>query len=388
MIITAVTIQKLSQAQTARRYGLSRSHVSRVMARYRAEGQAALEPRSRAPHTSPTATPLVVVEAVLAERDRLVAAGHDAGPETISAYLARGNIKISRATTARILTRHARVTPQPKKKPRSALHHFEADLPNECWQSDFTHYRLATGVDTEIITWLDDHSRMALHVSVHERITAQIVLTTFRSAYAEHGIPASTLTDNGMVYTVRFASQKVHGGRTAFEAELARLGVIQKNGRGGHPQTQGKVERFQQTLKRWLSARPLPATIAELQSLLDEFALIYNTERTHRALPPATTPAQAYTGRPKAGPTGAAEHFRIRRDIIDQFGKLTLRHGSRLHHLGVGRTHAHTPVLILITPTTVTVISKTGHHLLSTHIIDPDTNYWRNQQKNPGRWPG
>ncbi|MBK9475873.1 MAG: helix-turn-helix domain-containing protein [Tetrasphaera sp.] len=169
LIVTAVTLQRLSQAEVARRYGFSPSQVSRVMARYRAEGQAAFQPRSRAPHTSPTATPPETVEAVLAERDRLVTAGHDAGPETISAYLARRDIKVSRATTARILTRHGRVKPEPKKKPKSAYHRFEADLPNQTWQSDFTHYRLTNGIDVEIITWLDDHSRMALHLSAHHR---------------------------------------------------------------------------------------------------------------------------------------------------------------------------------------------------------------------------
>jgi hypothetical protein len=91
---------------------------------------------------------------------------------------------------------------------------------------------------------------------------------------------------------------------------------------------------------------------------------------------------------PKAAPPGfpADTHFRIRHDTVDQFGKLTLRHGSQLHHLGIGRTHAQTPVLILVT-TTVTVISKTGYQLIASHHIDPDRNYWRNQQ-NPGRWPG
>jgi hypothetical protein len=126
-----------------------------------------------------------------------------------------------------------------------------------------------------------------------------------------------------------------------------------------------------------------------MQTLLDDFTVIYNTERTHRALPAGTTPAQAYQARPKASPPHTAtNHVRIRHDTVDQFGKLTLRHGSRLHHLGIGRTHAATPVLILVTTTTVTVISKTGHHVLSSHRIDPDRNYWRNQQKNPGQQPG
>jgi hypothetical protein len=112
-----------------------------------------------------------------------------------------------------------------------------------------------------------------------------------------------------------------------------------------------------------------------------------NTQRTHRAHPGHTTPQQAYHARPKAQPTNqASAHFRVRHDIIDQSGKLTLRHG-RLHHLGIGITHAHNPVLILVAATTVTVISKTNDQVLSGHHIDPDKNYRRNQNKNPGRWP-
>jgi transposase InsO family protein len=64
-------------------------------------------------------------------------------------------------------------------------------MPNECWQADFTHYRLATGADTEILTWLDDHARYALTVTAHERVTGPIVLTAFQTAYTAHGIPAS-----------------------------------------------------------------------------------------------------------------------------------------------------------------------------------------------------
>ena len=126
-----------------------------------------------------------------------------------------------------------------------------------------------------------------------------------------------------------------------------------------------------------------------MQTQLDDFTAVYNTQRTHRALPPGTTPAQAYRTRPKASPPHTANgHFRIRHDTVDQFGKLTLRHGSRLHRLGIGRPHAATHVLILVTATTVTVVSKNTHCVLSSHHIDLDRNYWRNQNKNPGRWPG
>lgn len=141
--------------------------------------------------------------------------------------------------------------------------------------------------------------------------------------------------------------------------------------------------------ERWLAARPRPATITELQELLDNFRVIYNTDRAHRAHPGRHTPEQAYLARPKAHPAGKpTDHFRIRHDTVDQFGKLTLRHNSRLHHLGVGRAHAGTPVLILVTTTTVTVITTAGYHLIASHHIDPDHNYWPNQQKSPSRGRG
>jgi transposase InsO family protein len=204
----------------------------------------------------------------------LVDAGLDAGADTIGWHLThRHHVELSRATIKRILVRAGTVTPDPSKRPKSSYTRFEADQPNECWQSDFTHYRLtntdgSAGSQTEIIIWLDDHARYALHLSAHPRITAQIVLQTFRQACDLHGYPASTLTDTGMVYTTRYAGGR--GGRNHLEHELRHLDIVQKNSRPNHPTTCGKVERFQQTLKKWLRAQPRqPTTIAELQTLLD-----------------------------------------------------------------------------------------------------------------------
>ena len=155
--------------------------------------------------------------------------------------------------------------------------------------------------DTEVLTWLDDHSRYALSVTAHARVTGPIVLLAFRAACGAHGVPASTLTDNGMVFTTRLSGGK--GGRNALEHELRRLGITQKNGKPNHPQTQGKVERFQQTMKNWLRAQPdQPDTLAGLQPLLDAFTGIYNTQRPHRSLTGRATPADAYAARPKAQP--------------------------------------------------------------------------------------
>src|SRR5215211_2138090 len=132
---------------------------------------------------------------------------------------------------------------------------------------------------------------------------------------SRHGAPASTLTDNAMVFTTRLSGGK--GGRNGLESELRRLGIVQKNSRPNHPTTCGKVERFQQTLKTWLRAQPdQPATIAELQTLLDRFVDIYNHQRPHRSLSHSCTPAAAYTTRPKAAPRDrhGDTHFRVRHD--------------------------------------------------------------------------
>jgi transposase InsO family protein len=385
VVVLEVASGHLSVTAAARAYGMSRQHIYRLLARYHQGGLEAVDPRSRRPASNPRAVPDEVIAAIVLVREKLSTEGLDAGPLTLQWHLAQQGLPVpSTSTIRRILHHHGLITPQPRKRPKSSYRRFAADQPNECWQSDFTHWILADGSGVEILNWLDDHSRYLLSCTAYRRVRGPDVVADFTAIAAHHGLPASTLTDNGSVYTSRFTH-----GHNDFERLLASLGITQKNGHPGHPQTQGKIERFHQTLKRWLTSRPRPATLADLQDLLDTFRSIYNTERIHRAHPGQHTPQQAYLARPKAHPTAnPSGHIRIRHDTIDQFGKLTLRHGSRLHHLGIGITHAQTPVLILVAAHTVTVISKTGYHVLSSHHIDPDRNYWRNQNKNPGRWPG
>lgn len=378
LVITAVVLEGRTPAEVAKSYGVSRSWVYELLARHREEGELALEPRSRRPKTSPRAMSAEVVALIVQLRARLSLQGLDAGPETIVWHLEHHhNVQVSRATVARILHRQGLVTPEPKKKPKSALHRFEASLPNETWQSDFTHYRLAGGTDVEILTWLDDCTRKAIRVTAHPRVTGPIVVEQFRRAVADAGIPASTLTDNGMVYTTRFSGGR--GGRNGFESELRRLHVIQKNGRANHPTTQGKVERFQQTLKKWLRAQPVqPVTIADLQRLLDDFTEHYNHHRPHRSLPHRSTPAARYDALPKALPGTSRDtetHTRIRHDRIDTSGVVTLRIAGRLHHIGIGRTHARTHVILLINDLHVRIVNATTGELLRELDINPERDY-------------
>ncbi|KRA37961.1 MULTISPECIES: IS481 family transposase [unclassified Nocardioides] len=386
LVITAVTLENRPVAQVAADYNVARSWIYELLARYKTEGEAAFEPRSRRPHTSPGATDLATVELILVLRKELTQAGLDAGAETIAWHLSHHHkTSVSRATIHRILLRNTAVVPDPSKRPKSSYLRFEAEQPNETWQSDFTHYRLLGGQDVEVITWLDDHSRMALHISAHRRITAPIVADTFTETAGQHGYPASTLTDNGMVYTVRFASHR--GGKTRLELELRRLGIVQKNSRPNHPTTCGKVERFQQTMKKWLRAQPdQPATITELQALLDQFRDHYNQHRPHRSLEHRATPATAYAARPKATPgadRSTETHDRVRTDRVSKSGSVTLRHGTGFHHIGVGRTYAGTYVRLLIQDLNITIIDAATGEILRELVLDPTRDY-----QPTGRPPG
>lgn len=393
LVITAVTVEHRPVAEVARDYGVARSWIYTLVARYRREGEAAFQPRSRAPKTNPRATPPAVVEQVLALRKQLAEAGLDAGAETIAWHLEHHhNLTLSRATIHRLLSHAGAVEPQPKKRPKSSYIRFAAEQPNECWQSGFTHYRLTRpdqrpGPNTEIITWLDDHSRYAVHASAHRAITSKIVLDTFRQAAQLHGYPAATLTDNGLVYTVRLASPSRRGGRTALEKELRRLGLVQKNGKPSSPTTQGKTERFQQTMKKWLTAQPVqPTTLTELQALVDAFPDTYNHRRPHRSLPHQATPATIYTARPKTTPgtdRSTDTHDRVRADRVSKAGSITLRHSGTLYRTGIGRTHAGTYVLALVQDLDIRVINAATGEILRELVLDPTVTYQRT-----GRPPG
>src|ERR1700759_1041264 len=390
LVITAVVVEGRSQGEVARAYGVSQGWVSKLVARYRAEGEAAFTPRSRRPRTRPAAISDEVAELIAGLRKELAGQGLDAGPDTICWHLAHHHkVTVSPATVSRYLARAGLVTPQPRKRPRSSYLRFEAAQPNECWQADFTHYALADGTGSEVLTWLDDHSRLALSVTAHRRVTGPIVLARFRAAMAGYGPPASTLTDNGMVFTTRFAGGR--GGRNALEHELRALGITQKTGKPNHPQTQGKVERFQQTMKKWLAAQqPQPGTITQLQVLLDAFTGQYNHHRPHPSLTHQATPAAAYAAPPQAAPGDrpAGPPHRVRTDVISTSGTVTLRTGGKLHHIGIGRIHAGTPVLILAQDLHIRILNAATGEQLRELTLNPTRNYQpTGAPKGPTRRP-
>jgi hypothetical protein len=140
-----------------------------------------------------------------------------------------------------------------------------------------------------------------------------------------------------MVFTTRLSQGKKGAGtRNGFETELRRLNVDQKNRPPNHPTTQRKVERFQQTMKKWLHGHPdQPTIIDDLQALPDAFVEEDNDHRPHRSLEHRATPATIYTSQPKATPsTGDRDedtHDRVRYDKVDKAGKITWRYHGQMY---------------------------------------------------------
>lgn len=362
-----------SVAELAATHGVHRSWLYKLLARYRREGDRGLEPRSRRPRRSPGAMPLALAEEIVAMRQNLVDQGLDAGALTIHWHLARRHGAVpSLSSVWRVLRRRGLVTPAPQKRPRSSLIRFQADLPNECWQSDMTHWALAEGRGVEIVNFIDDHSRLCLR-SVALAVTSAVdVGRIFQQARAEYGTPAAVLTDNGCIYTAAH-----RGGKVVLETELERLGIRHKHARPYHPQTCGKVERFHQTLKKYLAKQPVAASLEALQLQIDGFVAYYNEARPHRALG-RQTPREVYQAKVKATPGAkVATHFRIRHDKVDRTGKLTLRYESKLLHIGMGARHKGLAVVLLVAGRDVRVVSAEGGELLRHLTLDPSRDYQR-----------
>jgi transposase InsO family protein len=373
LVIASVLVEGRTKAEVARDYGVFRRWVITLVQRFLAEGEAGLAPRSRRPRTSPQRTSQRLEDEIIELRKELDRDGHEGGAATIAAHLTRRHgSSPAMSTIWRILTARGFVTPQPHKRPKSSYVRFQAAQPNERWQVDITHWPLADGTDIEICNWLDDHSRLCLASTAAEVFTAPAIDRLYRATAAGYGDPAGVLSDNGAVFTGRYRGQ----GRVVLEVTLHARGVVFSHSRPYHPQTCGKVERFHQTLKKWLATQPRAVGVTQLQHQLDAFRDYYNDIRPHRALG-RRTPAEAYAARPKASASGIPlidGHFQVRRDKIDTNGKLTLRHNSGLHHIGLGRRYAGTPVLVLVHDLRIRVLSTRGQ-LLRDLILDPTKDY-------------
>ncbi len=288
-LIVEVDLEGLNVRRFCAEHGASTWFFYDLRRRHAVEGPAALVPKSRAPRRVANRVPAVVEEAIVALRKELVDAGLDAGAETIRYHLqARGLPAPSVSTIWRMLDRRGFIIKDPTKVPRRTRRSFSAERANECWQSDDTGWALADGTAVKINNVIDDCCRLAVASRAALTCTAATVLEAVLSGAAAWGLPERILTDNGSP-------------QRAAARELAALGVSAGHSRPYHPQTCGKVERFHQTLKRYLDAQPAAATIEDLQAQLAAFVELYNHHRPHRALG-RRTPAGVWASTARSGP--------------------------------------------------------------------------------------
>lgn len=303
-VMAFVAGEPVNVSRVCRDCGISRKTFYKYVERCRVSGVAGFEERSRRPHTFPRAVATEVEEAVVAWRKDLADQGHDHGATTIQAYLYRderwkGRVP-SVATVHRILVRRGFVLPQPEKRPKSSWRRFEAPAPNEWWQIDSMDWVIATG-PVKVFNIEDDHSRVACRSRAVSEATSDEAWTTFCEAAQRWGLPAGVLSDNGLCF-----SGKLRGFEAPFEAKLRDAGIRPFTGRPYHPQTTGKVERFQQTLKKWLRRQDrklgLARDLAELQARLDTFCAYYNERRPHQGIG-RVTPLSRWQASPASTPS-------------------------------------------------------------------------------------
>jgi transposase InsO family protein len=370
MVVDSVVLEGRSVRATAQRYGVSKSWVHELVRRYREGGPEALAPKSKAPKSNPRSVSPVLEELIVATRKELENLGADAGAETIHWHLTNaGHHPPSVATVYRVLKRRGFITPEPRKRPRASFIRFEASLPNECWQTDMTHWQLEDGTGVEILTFIDDYSRRVLACEVFPTVKVPDVRRVFARSCALYDTPASVLSDNGAIYNARS-----RGGRTGFESDLLERRVLYKHSTPYHPQTCGKVERWHRTLKKFLAKRPAQSPV-ELQGVLNDVIRYYNEVRPHRARN-RQTPLAAYEGRDKmpAGTLIDQPHHRIRHDVVDVRGHVTLRYLGKLRHLNVGWPYRGQPIRLYVVDDHVDVVTEDGE-LVGEIVLNPDRDY-------------
>jgi transposase InsO family protein len=360
--------------ELAASHDVSASWLFKLLRRYRLEGPAGLEPRSRRPQRSPARIADRFEDEIVALHKELAGDGLDAGAGTVHYHLAkRHRAAPSVSTVFRVLKARGFVTVEPQKRPKSSYIRFEAALPNERWQADMTHVTLADGAIYEVLNLIDDHSRLCVASRAMRTVKAPDVVRVLHQAAATWGYPASLLTDNGLI----FSTQRHHQVAGVTEQELFSLGIEAKHARPYHPQTCGKVERFHQTMKRFLAKQDI-TTPKQLQRQLDRFVTYYNEVRPHRGID-RRTPAAVYGAREKAGPSPSFVKVgdrRLRFDRVDKSGRVTLRRGGRLHHIGIGNAYAGWRVAMLIDGLKIEIVGLDGSPLRRL-VLDPTKDYQR-----------
>ena len=355
--------------------GISRETFYAIRKRAQTDGPAAaLEPRTRRPIASPSKLSAEVAHQAIGVRAALEQSGLDHGPISVHEKMRSLRMEPVPAVSslARIFRDAGVARLEPKKKPRASYRRFVYPAPNACWQLDGTEYVLTGGRKCVIFQLIDDHSRLAIATHVAWGETSAGAIAVVSKGIAAHGVPQRLLSDNGAALNP--SRRGVLGQLVAY---VTSLGVEPITGKPYKPTTQGKNERFHQTLFRWLDKQPLADSLEQLQEQVDRFDVIYNTERPHQGLPGRITPAAAWEATPKVEaprPTPRSALLLpdgVRLTRIRDNGTVFAR-GTRFH---VSRTMFGAVVSLVETDTTLQVFDDQGTLLIEHPWPAPGTKY-------------
>ncbi len=321
-----------------------------------------------------------VAQQAIAVRAALERSGLDHGP--ISVHDKMRSLRLgpvpSVASLARIFRAAGVARKEPRKKPRASYRRFVYPAPNACWQLDATEYVLTLGRKCVIFQLIDDHSRFAIASHVAWGETSEGAITVVRKGVTRYGVPQRLLSDNGAALNP--SRRGVIGQLVAY---LRSLGVEPITGKPYKPTTQGKNERFHQTLFRYLDKQPLAATLEELQAQVDAFDLIYNTDRPHQGLPGRVTPQQAWDATPRVQPPrpatpspaqAIADDIRVK--VVQDSGSVEFK-GIKF---GIGRAMGGHRVCVLDAGKTVMIFDLRGTLIIEHPWPKPGITYVSNRQ--------
>jgi transposase InsO family protein len=278
LLVVQERMRGTPEKEVAAAFGVSMAAVQKWTTAFRRHGPAALGSKRGGRGGKTGLRPLkrtVVEQQVVALKRE-----HETwGTRRIRDVLARfASLGVSEQQVRRILHQEGLIqSPPPAKEREHAPRRFERAVPNQLWQSDIFTFRLRRAERLYVCVFMDDHSRFIVGHSLAHHQKSALVMEAFERGVAAHGAPAEVLTDNGRQYTV-------WRGKTEFEEQLARMGILHIRSRPQHPQTLGKVERFWKTLWDEFLGRTVFAHVVDAQRRLEHFISHYNFQRPHQAL--------------------------------------------------------------------------------------------------------
>jgi transposase InsO family protein len=369
---------RMNVAATCRRLGITRQTFYKYVARYQAIGVEGFFPDSRRPRSSPAGLPVGLEDVLLRIRKEEADRGWDYGADAVLLRLeervAAGEVSWppgmalpSRSTINRIFEARGVLVKTPQRAPRRRYRRFAREQVNALWQYDGFDVALAGGRRSRVLHLSDDCSRVDLALQAATSENGLDVWATFCLAVERYGLPAQVLTDNGHAF-----SGKRRGWASAFERALADLDVQAICSAVAHPQTCGKNERAHQRVLKWLARQPLPATLVELQALLDTYREAYNNRRNQ--VLGGLTPHERFRLGPTALPAGVNARTHVTSYRVSSRGAI----GVDATLIGLGRPHAGKTATVFRTNDHLVVFID--NQLVRELVLDHTRRYQRRDQ--------